>query len=614
MIKSLKSKITVVYISLVVTIALVGIASAISIYSLSKSINGLMTDNYKSIHAVNNMVDAIDRQNSSILNYIYSDSHEDIDKFYKENDNFYKWYNIEDNNITEPGEKDQVKKINDIYKKHSKVFAILQENRKNLDVSKSLEFYDSKIVPVSEELKKVLLELSYINETAMFAGKNEVIVNARQSASLVFIISFILVIGSFTISKTLTNKFLKPIYALTETVKSLKEGDLNQQAPVISEDEIGDLAIEFNKMTRRLMIFEQSTKGELLNEKNKSLAIVKSISDPLIVLDNDYKILLLNDSCEKFFHVYEDSALNKHLLEVIRNGNLYDYISKTLTDKLESNSRIMNFYSDDKDFYFNVLVTTVKDTFTRDCGVVVLFQNVTQLKHLEKMKTDFISTISHEFKTPLTSIMIGTSLLIDEDIGELNHKQQEVMETIKEDGEKLTHLVNNLLQLSKLESDKSIFSMRPVGIDVVIQNCLRVFYGVAENNEVNISYQLDEHLPKVNIDSEKISWVINNLVSNALKFTNAGDDIEVSAYLENEKIYVSVKDTGSGIPDEYMERIFDKFFQVKENDIDGKGTGLGLTIAKEIIDAHDGDIWCESKLDVGSTFTFTLPIFKEIKK
>lgn len=606
--KSLKSKVTLVYISLVVTIAIVGIASAISIYTLSRSINGLMTDNYKSINAVNNMIESVDKQNISVLNYIYSGSQDEIDRFYKENDKFYKWYSIEDNNITEKGEREAADKIWQSYNKYRKSFSKLEENKNSLGASGAIEFYNTQILSLSEELKKDLRDLSVINEQSMFDSKNRVIMDSRQSAYLIVIISSVLVICGFIISKTLINKFLKPIYVLTETVKSIKEENLNKQVPVISQDEIGDLAKEFNKMTKRLLIYEQSSKGELLNEKNKSLAIVKSISDPLIVLDTNYKIVLLNESCEKFFDVNEDKALNKHFLEAIRNGDLYDYISQTLSDKMESNSKIMKFNLKDKEYYFNILITIVRDTRDKNIGAVVLFQNVTKLKQLEKIKTNFISTISHEFKTPLTSIMIGASLLIDEEIGALNDRQRKVIDTIKEDGENLTQLVNNLLQLSKVESDKSIFNIKSASIEGVIQNSMTLFYELAEDKDVNLNYELSEDLPRVEMDSEKISWVVNNLISNALKFTNAGDDIEVTAYADKDKMYVSVVDTGIGIPEAYVEKVFDKFFQLHEGNFQGNGSGLGLPIAKEIVEAHGGNIWCESKLDVGSKFTFFLPL------
>jgi signal transduction histidine kinase len=260
------------------------------------------------------------------------------------------------------------------------------------------------------------------------------------------------------------------------------------------------------------------------------------------------------------------------------------------------------------DYYFNVISTTIKDRDLNIYGIVVLFQNVTKLKQLEKIKTDFINTISHELKTPLTSIMMGLSLVTDKKIGSLSEKQENIVAAIREDGEILTSLVNNLLQLCKIESDKAVFNMEACSIIGIIENCIKLFNDQAAAKEVNLYYEASEKLPKVSVDPEKISWTLNNLVSNALKYVNAGDEIFIKAFAKENKIFVSVKDTGVGIPNEYQKRIFDKFVQVKDSNMEIRGSGLGLAIAKEIVEAHGGKIWCESKLDVGSKFTFTLPI------
>jgi signal transduction histidine kinase len=204
--------------------------------------------------------------------------------------------------------------------------------------------------------------------------------------------------------------------------------------------------------------------------------------------------------------------------------------------------------------------------------------------------------------------MMGLSLLTDKKIGNTNEKQEKILDTIKEDGENLSSLVNDLLQLSKIESDKAIFNIEKCSIIGIIENCINRFYNQAAAKEVNLYYDAKEKLPKVLADSEKITWTLNNLVSNALKYINAGDEIFIKALVRDKKMFISVSDTGIGISPEYQKKIFDKFVQVKGQDSEIRGTGLGLAISKEIVEAHGGQIWCESKLDVGSTFTFTLPI------
>jgi PAS domain S-box-containing protein len=575
---------------------------------LGKSIDGLMVNNYKSINAANNMLEVLEEQNNAILNYLTGNKQEGLNSFYKNNDAFYSWFNIEYNNITEAGEKQHTENIKEYYIKYLKYFSTLQDIKSSQGEEAAANYYVENITPVFSQVKSELKAISQINEKSMFSSKERVTRATHRSLSLILILSAAAVVSGFFLSMFFINKFLKPMHLLTETMKSVKEGNLDSQAPVLAQDEVGDMAKEFNNMTKRLQEFEQSTLGRLMSEKNKSYAIVKSISDPLIVLDMNYRVILLNNACEKFFNINENKALNRHFLESIHNGDLFDYISSVNEAKSEYEEKIVGLTSNGDEYYFNIIVKVVRDRDALMNGVVVLFQNVTQLKQLEKIKTEFVSTVSHEFKTPLTSIMMGTSLISNQNIGTLNEKQKQIIDTIKEESERLSALINNLLQLSKIQSDKSIFEMKLNSMEDIIITSVKTFLDQAQNKGVDLFYTIDNDLPKVNVDFEKMTWVINNLVSNALKHTDAGDKISVKASIQKNKMLVSVKDTGSGIPEEYLDKIFNKFVQVSEYDQETNGTGLGLAIAKEIVEAHDGEIWCESKLGSGSVFTFTLPL------
>jgi PAS domain S-box-containing protein len=609
MFKTVKSKITIVYQVLVYTIAIVGLASIVNIYSLSKSIDGLMVNNYKSINAVTNMMEAIEEQKNAIFTYIYVNREDGINNFHHYSSVFDKWYTIEYNNITESGEFENVKIIKDNYEKISLEFSHLQNVLNTEGLVKSVNYYDTTLSPLFNDLKEELKKLSELNESAMFHSKGRVTEDAQKSMYIIIFLSTISVVGGYIISRYSTNKTLRPIYSLTETIKSIKEGNLAQEAPILSEDEIGDLTVEFNNMTKRLQSFEQSTLGKLFAEKNKSITIVKSIGDPLIVLDRNYKILLINDACEKLFDINESETVNKHFLEYIRNGGLYDFIyNASKSQSQEPKQKIIYLDVHGDPYYFNVIVTVIKDLEASINGIVVLLQNVTQLKQLEKLKSEFISTVSHEFKTPLTSIMMGATLIQSERIGGLNQKQKDIVQTIKEDSDQLNLLVNNLLQISKIESKKAVFNTTPCSISKVILPSIKLFHDQAKSKGVILNYKVNESLPEVIVDEDKVPWIINNLISNALKFTNFGDSITIDSFIAEDKMCISVQDTGIGIPEEYQGKIFDRFMQVKGNDSEIRGTGLGLAISKEIVEALGGEIWCTSTLGSGSNFTFTLPL------
>jgi PAS domain S-box-containing protein len=607
MFRTLKSKISFVYFCLIILIAIVGSVSVLSLFNLSKSVNGIMENNYNSVNYVSKMLDELERQDSALLLYINGNKQAGIDSFSDSNNVFLQWYNKEQSNITEVGESDYVKKINDYYITYTKLFLELQEIKNN-KAEDAIDFYNNTITPHFNKLKQCLRDVSDLNEKAMFKSKDVATQNVIKYTYIILFLSILAVLAGFALSRFFINRFLMPMHSLIRTIKLVKEGDLNKQTPVISRDEVGELAIEFNNMTKRLLEYDKSSIGKLLVEKNKSLAIVKSIKDPLIVLDTGYKILLMNSACESFFNVREEKAFNKHFLETIRNGELFDYISSIFESKAESKEKIIYINSNGDDFYFNVIVTLVKDIDLKLTGLVVTFHNVTQLKQLEMVKTDFISTISHEFKTPLTSIMMGATLMENASLGTLTKKQKNIINTIKEDGERLSSLVNNLLELSKIESGKSIFNIKPHSIFNIIENSMKHIHEQVKNKGVKLYFESVDDLPIVNVDHEKISWVVNNLLSNALRYTNSGDFISIRAYEKDGKVYVAVKDTGIGIPLEYLKKIFDKFVQVKGNDSEVRGTGLGLAIVKEIIEVHGGEIWCVSKPKEGSTFIFTLPL------
>ena len=283
----------------------------------------------------------------AITNYIYIEKQDSLDVYNLNSAEFYKWNHVALNNITEVGEKEKSLKINSTYLQFLNSFSKIQEIRNKGNFSSSMDFYYTNVTPIYNNLKQELTALSLINEKAMFQSKNVVLNNSKASMYFILILSIITVFGGFVLSRFFMNKYLKPIYLLTENIKAIKEGNLNQQVSISTEDEIGVLAKEFNNMTERLLVFEQSTTGKLLEEKNRSLTIVKSISDPLIVLDSDYKIILLNKACEDFFGVLEADSINKHILQTIRNADLYDHILDVIEKKVDYNQKIMTFLSKD---------------------------------------------------------------------------------------------------------------------------------------------------------------------------------------------------------------------------------------------------------------------------
>lgn len=607
MTNSLKKKFTTIYITLVVIILIVGIVSTINMYKIKTSTDIFIGNNYKSINTINNMTNCIYNQDKAILIYLQGNKEEALNLFHVNDDEFYKWFYIEKGNITEPGEIELIDTVNLQYIEFSKSFSSLQDYNNGQNHEELVKIYEKTITNDVVLINKSLQELKQLNEDAMFKKQQMLKANGNSSIYFVMFVSIIGAIIGGSIAMFLTNRYFNPIHLLINAVKSVKEGNLNKQAPVIYQDEIGLLAKEFNNMTNRLHDFEKNAEDYLMAEKNKSLSIIKSISDPIILLDNEYKVQFINDEGQNFFDINEKKFTNKALLEIINLPEVYEYIRCETNLKYEDKEKIIEIKRNNKKYFFNLTLTIIKGPEEKVNGVVVLFKNITSLKELEIVKANFIGTISHELKTPLTSIMMGIGLINNSSIGVLNEKQQNIVETIKEDTQKLNELVSNLLKISQIHSNSTTFNMKISNVNELIESCATNFKTQAIDKGLDIMLDLEKELPEAKIDEEKIKWVLNNLVSNAIRYTEKGS-VKLKTYVKNKKIYICVIDTGRGIPNNYLEKVFEKFVRVEGFEIPEESTGLGLSIAKEVVEMHEGKIWCESELGFGSKFIFTIPL------
>ena len=313
-------------------------------------------------------------------------------------------------------------------------------------------------------------------------------------------------------------------------------------------------------------------------------------------------------------NIREKNVLNKHFLEVIKREDIFDMINKV------ENTVDMNEYKKYSDIVIknenetNHYRIYVKPIITKDgesIGVVTLMQNVTKFKEVDQLKSEFVSTVSHEFRTPLTSITMSVGLLLDKIPGNINDDQKELIEAIKEDSDRLKNLVTELLDLSRIESGKIQMNIIPNDIRNIVFTTVKPLKLQAEKKNVIIEIDIKENMAKVKADYNKISWVLTNLIGNALRYIPADGTgkIKINAVQTVDKMLISITDNGKGIPEEYKQKIFEKFIQIRDEHAESNGsTGLGLAISKEIVNAHGGEIWVESKIGEGSTFYFTLSI------
>lgn len=428
------------------------------------------------------------------------------------------------------------------------------------------------------------------------------------------IIAIFAIFGGAMLAVYLGNKVNRPIQDFISKLKRISEGDYKQKLSESGDEEFIVLAKEFNIMAEKLQHYELLNFEKLMQEKQKAEGIVESISDGIILTDNENRILLVNRAAERILDIKEKKVINKHVLESVKQKEIFKVIKQVKEGKEKEKLEIIHDFtviSDEIAKHYRANATPILTQEEERIGVITLIQDITKLKEVDQMKSDFVSTVSHEFRTPLTSITMAVGLLMDEIPGKINEDQKELLEAVQEDGKRLTNLVTELLDLSRIESGKVQMDLQSCEIKEVINHAVKNFDIQLKEKNIKLIKDIKNNLPKVKADADKIAWVINNLVSNALRFTptDGSGRIIVKTKETANKLLISVSDNGEGIPAEYLKTIFDKFIQVKDkNGETTGGAGLGLAISKEIIKAHGGEIWATSELGLGSSFYFTLSI------
>lgn len=364
-------------------------------------------------------------------------------------------------------------------------------------------------------------------------------------------------------------------------------------------------------MTERLRHYQTLNIDQIIAEKTKSEVIVRSISDAIVVTDDESRVLLINRAAQDILNVNEADSIGRPIMECLQDQRLCSIIQNAAQqagDPPEAGDYTVRHPTGKESYYRLHLARMVSDA-GRFLGVVTLMHDITPFKELDRMKSEFLATVSHEFRTPLTSISMSVDLLLEEILGVLTVRQRDLVESAREDCTRLTKLVRDLLDLSRLESGKMEMKREPVWIAAVIEQATQSLVLPFQEKGVTLDIEpIDEQITVVG-DAERLSWVVSNLTGNALRHTDSGGRVTIRAAATEWDIRVCVSDTGRGIPPEHLRTIFDKFVQVRDSTVSTPGSvGLGLAIAKEIVKAHGGDIWVESEVGKGSSFTFALPL------
>ncbi len=610
--KSLWYKIGLGYFLLVCISVGIAVVAVYNFYRLNDFISAILHDNYEGVLAAENMVKALERQENAHVSMLYDDIDSSYTQFSLNTPGFQGWQEKALLVSTDRREIELLQAIGRDYRQYvgltDSLYGILQLTNGRV---KGIRFRSSVLRPIASRLRERSFAVLEANQTAMTTTELRIRSTVTDATYTVIVASIIAVILSILASVRITRAVKTPAQKLTETVRRIGQGHLNQKIDVSTDDEIGELATEFNKMTERLRAYEEMNIHQLISEKKKSEAIVESIADPLIVTDNGGLIVLMNKAAAAMLDVDANAMSGKALESVLKDERWVRNRDAGSADRSpgSDSDALLTLERKGKRLYWRPRKTIIMDELRRPGGTVTLLQDVTRFKDLDSMKTEFLATVSHEFRTPLTSINMTVDILSREVVGPVNEKQRELLLAAIDDCERLGKLVKDLLDLSRLEARQQDMRKESVNLRELIDESLKPLRLPFKEKRITLDVLIDSGLPNIAGDRQQLTWVITNLVNNALRFTDEGGSVKISASRDNGMIRVSVADTGHGIPRESQQTIFDKFVQIKEPAETTPGSvGLGLAIAREVVEAHKGVIWVESAEGKGSTFYFTLPL------
>ena len=462
---------------------------------------------------------------------------------------------------------------------------------------------------LKSQIRQDIFEIMKLNMNAI-KQKSDIAKHTAETANFwIAVTGTLCFLIAFNLLVNLPNNIANPIKELTDSIKQIANKNYSQRVNFMNHNEFGDLAKSFNTMAEKLQEYNNSNLYKLSFEKKRLETLINNMHDPIIGLDNQGLILFANDEALKIISLKSEDVMGKLVTTLALTNDLM----KTLVIKDLSNEKQkslpMKIFADGKESYFeketiNITIKPTGEDQIIDIGNVIILRNITVFKELDFAKTNFIATVSHELKTPISSIKLSLQLLEKAETGNINEDQKQLIESIKDDSQRLLKITGELLELSQLETGNIKLNIEKSNPYEIINYATEAVKVQAEQKQIELVIETEQNLPDIKGDSEKTAWVLINFLTNAITYSTENSKIIVKLKNENNQVVFQVIDTGKGIDSRYKTKIFDKYFQVPGSQ--KSGTGLGLAISKEFIEAQNGTIGLESELGLGSTFYFKL--------
>jgi two-component system, NtrC family, sensor histidine kinase KinB len=608
---NLKSKLAFSY-GLLIVIILTGASwNVYHFITLGRAIDIILVNNYKSIIAAENMKEALERQDSAAMFYIAGYVDKSRQQFATGAEKFEKEFQIASNNITEPGE-DQI--IADISKRYSAykqdVSEFLNPGEATSAAGPARDYFD-RLEPSFIALKNRIDDLLQLNQKGMVAASDRAISLSWRMEISTIILTALIFIFALLFAWRFTGYIVNPISSLIEKAKKIGQGDLDQHIEVHTRDEIGVLASEFNLMAARLRDLRKSDYWQMIMERKKSDAVIDSIYEPVIVTDAQGRVTKINKSAAKIFDKRRngdgdgDISLSEFSAGQRITQAVRDAIAMQRPVDPEGEAALVPVKIDGAERSFRLRTTPMRDSDGRLLGAVSVLEDITSIREIDRLKTEFISVASSKMRAPLLSLQMALHALIGEQTGGLNDKQLDLLYSARQDAEQLDELMKDLLELAEIESGTKSLKLEPLRPTDLARSALERHRSNAESKHVKLELNISPDCDRVLADKDAVRRIFDNLLSNAIRHTGRDGEVTISAQERENIVIFSVSDTGVGIPQEYLPKIFDRFIKIEGEK--GGGTGLGLALVKRLVETQGGHVGVESTPGKGTTFTFTLP-------
>ena len=590
---TLKTKVSLSLVFLFSIILVLGGLGAFYLHQLAEDSQAILKDNYISLEFVSNMQKALT-------------SLDDPDAL----TDFESNLNMQEANLTEVGESQPTQAVRREF------------NRLRAGATDA---------PTINRIRQHLFVIDDVNRQAIVRKSRTAEQTAKDALLWLGTIGTFCFLIVFSFVVNIPSYIAGPIKELTRGIKQITSRNFDERLHVRSSDEFGELASSFNSMAQKLYEFEHSNLAKILFEKKRIDTLLEIMSEGIIGLDENRQILFINPVAERLLGVERQKLIGQYAPDVATSNDLLrSLIQDIMIDsgapgeqpvaeirQAENGAGLLKIYDQGtnrkgKESYYSKEIHAVEvmptgETQPVRAGYVIVLLNITSYKELDLAKTNFIATVSHELKTPISAIKMSLQLLADKRLGSLNDDQQEMVTHVEENTDRLLRLTGELLNMAQIESGQIQLQIQPTDPAGLVQIATSALKTQAEQKQIQFKISLPPDLPTIKADLDKASWVLINFLSNAIRHSPDQTSVDITARQQNDQVEFTVRDYGPGLREEHRERVFDRYFKAPGLNGPFSGTGLGLSISREFIQSMGGQIGLHPDVSPGASFFFCLP-------